>query len=166
MLRGPSPVAEGFVGDNLLGCGPFDKGCCALRERRDTLRKRVKGRFREGVYGTYAKSLLDWIDKGGDGVPAVDIALMSMEEIRGHILAEAREVERSLAPCGTRGSIWTWSDEGADGHSPTQGWNDGERGVDREKGDARRRCKALGDKAEADRVAALRPAGLAPSRTA
>ena len=25
MLRGPSPVAEGLVGDNLLGCGPFDK---------------------------------------------------------------------------------------------------------------------------------------------
>ena len=25
MLRGPSPVAEGFVGDDLLGCGPFDK---------------------------------------------------------------------------------------------------------------------------------------------
>ena len=26
MLRGPSPVAEGLVGDDLLGCGPFDKG--------------------------------------------------------------------------------------------------------------------------------------------
>ena len=25
MLRGPSPVAEGLVGDDLLGCGPFDK---------------------------------------------------------------------------------------------------------------------------------------------
>ena len=24
--RGLSPVAEGFVGDDLLGCGPFDKG--------------------------------------------------------------------------------------------------------------------------------------------
>ena len=25
MLRGPSPVTEGLVGDDLLGCGPFDK---------------------------------------------------------------------------------------------------------------------------------------------
>ena len=147
--------------DKAVRLGWPDKGCCAPLERRDTLRERVKGRFREGVYGTYAKSLLDWIDKGGDGVPAVDIALMSVEEIRGHILAEAREVERSLAPCGARGSIWTWSDEGADGNSPTQGWNDGERGVDREKGDAWHRCTELGDKAEADRVSALCPAGLA-----
>ena len=34
------------------------------------------------------------------------------------------------------------------------------RGINRTKGDARRRCVALGDKAEADRVFALRLAGL------
>ena len=35
-----------------------------------------------------------------------------------------------------------------------------------EKGDARRRCEAVGDKAEADRESALRPSGLAPPHMA
>ena len=99
-------------------------------------------------------------------MPAVDIALMSAEEIRGHVLSEARKVESNLAPCGAQGSVWARGDGEASWQRPAQGWNVVERRPIREKGDARRRCKALGDKAEADRVAALRPAGLAPTHAA
>ena len=143
-----------------------DKDCVAPAGRRSSLRARVKGRIREGIYGTYARSLLDWIDEGEDGVPAVDINLMSAEEIRGHVLSEARKVESNLALCGARGLVWARGDGEASWQRPAQGWNVVEQRPIGEKGDARRRCKALGDKAEADRVAALRPAGLAPSHTA
>ena len=46
MLRGPSPVAEGLVGDDLLGCGPFDK---RERERGEREREREREKARERV---------------------------------------------------------------------------------------------------------------------
>ena len=50
--------------------------------------------------------------------------------------------------------------EGANDQCLTQQGHHVEVGTDQEKGDAGRRCAALGDMAEADRVFALRLAGL------
>ena len=109
--------------DKAVRLGWPDKDCVAPAGRRSSLRARVKGRFREGIYGTYARSLLDWIDEGEDGVPAVDIDLMSAEEIRGHVLSEARKVESNLALCCAWGLIWAWGDEEASGQHSAQGWD-------------------------------------------
>ena len=90
------------------------------------------------------------------------------KEVRERILLEAREVERNLAPCGTP-RLWDnprtrWRGEGVGvvGQISAQEWDDGERWKGHGKGDARRRFEAVGDKAEAARVGALRLAGLAP----
>ena len=88
------------------------------------------------------------------------------KETRGWILSEACEVEHSLAPRAPR--LWEWrgGDTELAEQTPAQDWGDGERWRDRGKGDARRRCEAVGDKAEATRVGALRLAGLDPPNAA
>ena len=55
VLRGPSPVAEGFVGDDLLGCGPFDK---------------------DGTRGAHAKTAQE-----GPGAAAVAEKAIAIEEV-------------------------------------------------------------------------------------
>ena len=82
------------------------------------------------------------------------------KETRGWILLEAGEVKRNQAPRAPR--LWEWrgGDTELAEQTPAQDWGDGERWRDRGKGDTRRRCEAVGDKAEAARVGALRLAGL------
>ena len=93
-------------------------------------------------------------------------ASAAWEEIRGWILSEACEVERDPAPRAPR--LWEWrgGDTEVVDQTLAQDWDDGERWRERRKGDARRRCEAVGDKTEAARVGALRLAGLVPPNAA
>ena len=84
---------------------------------------------------------------------ASDIDVMGWEEMEGHIMAETKKL----------GPEWMlkYGGDRTERHLSSLGWNDEELRPTQEKSDARRRCKALGDKEEADRVSTLRPSGLA-----
>ena len=66
MLWGPSPVAEGLVGDDLLGCGPFDE-----QEQMDAILNAIP----------YKLSAAYWAKVKADSFPA------SMRELLANLKA-------------------------------------------------------------------------------